>query len=328
MRFLSSIYAMLAQTRNWCYDLQLIDSLDLKTPVVSIGNLTVGGTGKTPITQMILDHYLEKRIRPVVVGRNYKAKLRGIGRVDANLPFCAQYFGDEPTLLAMNNPGVPVYVGPVKWLAAEQAEREVSPDVIVMDDGFQHRALHRDLDLVLMDATEKFSQYDFLPSGRGRESIHSLDRAHWVFLTKVNLAEESKVEQILEILPKHLKVLEVAYRLQVPVEEAGSKAIAFAGLAKPESFKTSIRQDTLYELLDFISFPDHHAYTIEEIQKISARARQQGAEVILTTEKDWTKIKNLMTDHSQFRVLELKTHFLGNAEEFHVDLDKLVHLPH
>jgi len=328
MKILSSLFGMLSAARNFFYDAGLVDSLDLNAPVVSIGNLTSGGTGKTPITQMIIDHYQEKMIRPVVVGRNYKARLRGIGRVDITKPYAAQFFGDEPTLLAMRNPEISVFVGPVKWMVAEQAEREVKPDVIVVDDGFQHRALHRDLDLVLMDATADMMDYEYLPKGKGRESLFSLDRAHWVLLTKVNLAEENKVEQILQMLPPHLKVLQVAYRLQGPVEEAGVKAIAFAGLAKPESFQKSIQQDTLYDLIEFIPYPDHHAYTEVDVRKIVDRAKEQGAQVILTTEKDWTKIQNLVTDQSQFRVLELKTYFLGNAEEFHADLDKVVHLPH
>lgn len=328
MRLISNIYGMLSDTRNFLYDAGFIDSIHLKTPVVSIGNLTVGGTGKTPITQMIIDHYQKSLIRTAIVGRNYKAKLRGIGKVDISRPFAAQYFGDEPTLLATRNPEVPVFVGPVKWMVAKAAEKEVKPDVLVIDDGFQHRALHRDLDLVLMDATEKFSSYDFLPSGKGRESIQSLDRAHWVLLTKVNLTEEDKVQKIRDVLPKHLNILEVSYRLEGPVEEAGMRAIAFAGLAKPESFKTSIQQDTLYDLAEFISFPDHHNYSEDDIRKVSQKAKEQGAQVILTTEKDWTKIQNLLTDHTQFRVLELKTHFLGNGEEFHANLDRVVRLPH
>jgi tetraacyldisaccharide 4'-kinase len=122
----------------------------------------------------------------------------------------------------------------------------------------------------------------------------------------------------------NLKVLEVAYRLQGPAEEAGLKALAFAGLANPESFRSSISQDTGYELLDFVSVPDHYAYSAADIERILQRGRELGVQVYLTTEKDWTKIRNLVSDHSQFRVLELKTFFLGGAEEFHADLDQVV----
>jgi tetraacyldisaccharide 4'-kinase len=322
---LAKVYGWVSSTKNFLYDQGIVDSLHLQTPVVSIGNLTVGGTGKTPVTQMIIDYYLKKMIRPAIVGRNYKALLRGIGKVDISRSFAAQYFGDEPTLLAMKNPETSVFVGPVKWKVSTHAEQTVQPDVIVIDDGFQHRALYRNLDIVLIDATAPLADYQLLPQGRAREHLRSLQRAHWIFLTKVNLAGELRLAELKKLLPPHLKILEVAYRLQGKTEEAGFKALAFAGLARPESFRTSLKQDTLYDVVEFIDFPDHYAYTAKDVERILQRGKDLGVQVYLTTEKDWTKIQNLVGDHAQFRALELKTQFLSGAEEFHADLDKVVH---
>ncbi len=321
---MSHLYGSASDLKNFLYEAGFADSLKLKTPVVSIGNLTVGGTGKTPITQMIIDYYKEKLVRTAVVGRNYKAQLRGTAKVEPEKKFAAQFYGDEPTLLASTNPEVGVFVGPRKWKAAEQAETQMKPDVILMDDGFQHRALFRDLDLVLLDATVPDEDYELLPKGRAREALSSLARADFVLLTKTNLAKEEKIEQIKSKLPANLKILEVAYRLAGEMEEAGLKAMAFAGLARPESFKTSIQQDTLYQLLDFVSFPDHHIYTEQEIDRLLRQKKEVGADVLLLTEKDWVKVKNLVGESSEFRVLQLKTHFLGPVEEFYASLDQVV----
>ena len=328
MTALSWLYGSGARLKNFLYEAGFADSLKLDTPVISIGNLTVGGTGKTPITQLILDYYAQASLKAAVVGRNYKAQVKGNAKVDPTKNMAAQYFGDEPTLIAQRNPDVSVFVGPKKWSAAFQAEQVSKPDVIVVDDGFQHRALYRDLDLVLLDVTVPIGDYQMLPKGKSRESLESLARADYVLLTKVNLTQEENIEQIKAMIPADKKVIEVSYRLGGVIEEAGAKAIGFAGLAKPESFKTSILQDTLYELLDFVPFPDHHAFTHQDIERLVNLKNEKGADVILLTEKDWVKVRNLIGDHKDFRPLQLQTHFLESVEEFYASLDKVVRQGH
>jgi tetraacyldisaccharide 4'-kinase len=323
--FLSPIYATVTSARNFIYDVGFADTLKLNTPVVSIGNITVGGTGKTPVTQMLLRYYLDKGLKPAAVNRNYKAQVRSAVEVDPRHPHASRYYGDEPTLIALNNPEASVFVGPSKWQAAHLAETQVHPDVILIDDGFQHRALHRDLDLVLLDVAVPRAHYQMLPKGFAREPLSSLRRADFVLLTKTNFVGDDELKRFKTLLPDGLKTLEVEYHLSAPTADAGLKAVAFSGLARPESFKQSIQQDTKYELLDYMIFPDHHTYTHRDLDRILSLKKELGADVLLMTEKDAVKISGLIENPDFFRTLSLQTHFSGPLEEFHAALDKVVH---
>jgi tetraacyldisaccharide 4'-kinase len=278
---------------------------------------------------MLLDHLRKMNIRTAVVGRNYRGSLRGTARVEALTPGAAFIYGDEPTQLAQNNPDVPVFVGPIKWRAAWQAEKEFRPQVILLDDGFQHRALHRDLDLVLMDATAEFGDYAMLPLGLGREPVESLERADFVILSKVNFTDELKLEAIQRMIPPDVPVIQLAYRLETTVEDTGLKVLAIAGLAHPETFKKSIQQDTLYELSGFLTFSDHHPYSINDLVHMKEVMKSSGAEALVMTEKDFVKIdpllrQNPIFDLAEIRVLKLQTHFLEGAADFYASLERLI----
>lgn len=311
--------------KNFVYDSGLADSLKLHTPVISVGNLTMGGTGKTPVVNWILDHYRQSNTKVTVVGRNYKARRKGISRVDPGQPRAAYEFGDEPTLTAINHPEVSVYVGPSKYMTALEAERLSKPQVIVVDDGFQHRALHRDLDLVLIDATSTFQDYEIFPKGKSREPWGSLERANWVLLTKTNFVDELKIEEWYRMMPTGARVLELSYRLKSDfMSEAGMRAVGFAGLAKPISFQQSLQNDAMYDVVGFIPFPDHYRYTQADVDFIEKQRLDLGAEVILTTEKDWVKVKDLGVNMDHYRALSLEVHAMGPEGEFHASLDRLL----
>ncbi len=328
MNLLSHAYGVIIDSKNFLYDRGFIRPQHLRTPVISIGNLTVGGTGKTPLTRFILDYYIARSFRPAVVARNYKAQVRVPSRVDISKMGAANYFGDEPTMVAMGYPDVGVFVGAKKWKAACLAEKLLQPDILLVDDGFQHRALERALDLVLLDATFPLENYALLPRGLARERFSSLDRADFVFLTKTNLASRKKTDDLRKLVPIQTKVLEVTYQLRDHNGERGEgiKAVAIAGLACPESFQSSIQKDTLYELVGFMGFPDHYEYTRKDMDKFFSWQKSNGAEFILLTEKDWVKIRDLISPEERLvlRVLSLTTYISGSVGELQSSLDEVI----
>jgi tetraacyldisaccharide 4'-kinase len=329
LSMLSSIYGLLSSLKNFLYDADLIDSLKLSKPVVSVGNLTLGGTGKTPFIQMLIEHLQKKGLGVAVVGRSYKGSNKETTLVKPWLQNAAQNFGDEPTLLAKNNPKATVFVGPQKWRSAYAASMKSEVDILLVDDGFQHRALHRDLDFVLLDATARLEDYRQIPEGRARESWKSLERADFLVLTKVNLAEEAHINRIKEYLPVGKPIIEVAYRLEFPIEDTGTKVLSLAGIGRPESFHQSVKQDTLYEIVGTLDFPDHYQFTLKDLKEIKHKQTSLFAQLVLMTEKDFVKIEPLLEQDSalrpeDIRVLPLKTYFLDSSASFDAALDRLV----
>ncbi|GIL17729.1 MAG: tetraacyldisaccharide 4'-kinase [Oligoflexia bacterium] len=326
--FFQSIYSSLAGMKNWTYDHGLLKTVQLKTPVISVGNLTVGGTGKTPMIRHLVQYALQKGLKPVIVSRNYKAESQCIQRVDINHEKASQYFGDEPTLLASIFPDVSVYVGPTKWMTALEAEKRESPDVIFVDDGFQHRNLHRNFDLVLLDATVNLQDYELLPVGKARESIRSLKRAHWICITKSNLVNFEKINSLKELMGTQGHILKMNYQVEIPQTVHGQKALAFCGLGQPDSFYQSLRQTQQIDLKETVSFPDHYLYTQKDIEILMNKKNEIQADCILTTEKDWVKIQKLSIDLKSIFHVGLKTELQGPLGEFYVHLDKVLGCNH
>lgn len=181
---LSPFLEGLVGARNWLYDQKIITSTQLSIPVISVGNITMGGTGKTPFIQWLLKELLDLGFHPGVVSRNYGAREAQEGLVTFS-SHAAQHFGDEPVLLKMNFPHVPIYAGAKKWRSAKQlCELDKSIDVLLVDDGFQHRRLARDMDIVLLDTSVHKSDYAWPPLGRAREPFSAVKRAQVIVFTK------------------------------------------------------------------------------------------------------------------------------------------------
>jgi tetraacyldisaccharide 4'-kinase len=266
-------------------------------PVISVGNLTVGGTGKTPLTAWIAGRLLEEGRRPAVVSRGYGGSSgrgpcivsRGAGPL---LP--AAVAGDEPVLLARLLPGVRVVVGSDR-VAGARAAREAGADVLVLDDGFQHRRLARDLDLVLLDSHDPFGAYRLLPSGPLREPVASLKRAHAVILTRSRPGEPFPfLERVIRRHAGQVPVLRAGHRPTGFVDAAGSvrpppaRAVAFCGIGSPDAFLVDLVREGV-EVLEERRFPDHHRFRAAELTEITALAQRHGA-VPVTTEKDLVRL--------------------------------------
>lgn len=299
-------YRSLLDAREWLYRRGVLRARSVGCPVVSIGNLTVGGTGKTPAVELAVRTLAELGRRPAVVSRGYRRQSRGVQVVadTAAIRLDADEAGDEAFLLARRLPGVPVVVGANRYQAARLAVERYAVTAIVLDDGFQHRTLVKDLEIVMVRARRPWGNGRLLPHGPLREPLAALARADLV-VAAGHLAGDglADVEHAVARYAPGVPVLGARY---VPVEcweadrirpralgeLAGARLLAFAGIAVPEAFERTLRGLDV-EVLDLVGLPDHYWYGAEDLRALDERARRLGAEGLVTTEKDWVRLRRL-----------------------------------
>jgi tetraacyldisaccharide 4'-kinase len=296
LRLPALLYGFALRLRNARYD-RPGAALRAGVPVVSVGNITVGGTGKTPVVAWIAKHLLDWGLSPAVVSRGYGGRAgRGPLLVSAGEGALhpAAHCGDEPHQLARALPGVRVVVGSDRPAGAELARRG-GADVVVLDDGFQHRRLARDLDILLIDAKDPFGNGHLLPAGPLREPLDALGRADLFLLTRSTPEQEyPEIERVLRRHNRRAPVLMAGHAragfvtLQGTPSIRPERALAFCGIGNPESFRADLVAEGI-ELVDFRAFPDHHAYTAGEIHELAAAASAARA-MALTTEKDLARL--------------------------------------
>jgi tetraacyldisaccharide 4'-kinase len=280
-------YRWATRLRNGLYDGGWKRIHRAKIPVVSVGNLTLGGTGKTPCVEYVARHYRELDLRVAILSRGYGS------RVSRN---------DEALVLQENLPDVPHLQGGDRVALAQRAVQELESEVLVLDDGFQHRRLARDLDLVLVDATEPWGQGYLFPRGLLRETPRGLRRAGVVVLTRCDLVEDSVrrcLRQRIGRFAPNAPVVETSHR---PVELVNSKRkaplellrqrplAAFCGIGNPEAFRVTLTR-LGGQVRAFRTYPDHHAYTRTDVEDLCAWARQQEDGLVVTTQKDLVKLR-------------------------------------
>jgi tetraacyldisaccharide 4'-kinase len=275
----------------------------LPVPVVSIGNLSVGGTGKTPVAIWMCGSFLDVGLRPVVLTRGYGRISGAPGLVPAsdNTAELAGLFGDEPAMMSEHLPSVPVWVGGDRAASGRAALARGKVDVFVLDDGFQHLSLDRDLDIVLLDCRSPFGNGHVLPAGPLREPISNLARADAFVITHADATlDAAPLKDGLRRLFPGIPVFACRHRIKgislskdepaFPINMlAGRRAVAFAGIAGPEGFFGHLRQSGIRVCGSF-SFPDHHRYTADDFAGIFHCASRQAAELIITTAKDAVRI--------------------------------------
>ncbi len=301
----SLLYSAVVRFRNTLYDLGFLKSRSVGCAVISIGNITVGGSGKTPVTQWLVNELRARGVKAVILSRGYKRKSRGtVLAADEEGPLAgAEETGDEPLMLALNCPGTPVLVDADRLRGAQAAAR-FCPDVIVLDDGFQHRRMARDLDIVTFRNRLPLGNGFCLPAGPLREPPSGLKRADLLLFTG-----DGSLPQDFHSYGKH--AFAAAYRLYDAVNAAGQsidtfrlegkKTVVFCGVANPMSFYRLL-QNAGVSITDFNAFPDHHFYTDCELESLKKKAERLGAELILTTEKDWVKLPSELLDPRWARV--------------------------
>ena len=297
MNFLSSIFGVGVRARNALYDRGIARARKLQGPVVSIGNLSVGGSGKTPFV-LVLGELLEARgVKFDVLSRGYGRRTRGVARVDpGGLP---RDFGDEPLLLARRL-CVPVIVGEDRYEAGLFAEKSFSPQLHLLDDGFQHRALARDFDIVLV--TPEDTRDRLLPAGRLREPVTSLSRADAVVLTSGASSES---------FPSNGKLL-WRVRRGISVTNVPARPVVFCGIARPQSFLLQLRTAGIEPVAQAL-FRDHHAYTERDIQDLLKLRQQSEAEGFVTTEKDAINLGGFLDTLQPLAVIPVKMELMDAA---------------
>ena len=292
------------------------------TPVISVGNLTVGGTGKTPVVDLLCGELQASKIKPAILSRGYGRKNNNTQK---RLRFCENkhadpdLFGDEPYMLAMRNPEVPIYVDSSRIAAADSAEKNDNPDVLVLDDAFQHLAIHRDLNLLLIDAERGLGNGNLIPYGILREPASQWKRADAIIVTKANI---SSTDAVSEILNKELKVTcpvfnfnfeaRGFYRLDGEDRQqiqhlAGKNLLTVSGIAQPDGFRKML-ESLEGNLTGSLEFADHHDYSINDVHKILKKQDVLKPDFIVTTEKDAVKLRQFSELSNSVWILEIGVH--------------------
>jgi tetraacyldisaccharide 4'-kinase len=279
---LELLYGSLVRARNARFDRR--PARRLRWPVISIGNLSVGGAGKTPLVICLAKLLEREGLHPDVLSRGYGRSSHIVERVDS--AGIAERFGDEP-LLIVQATGVPVYVGANRYEAGQLAERELTHTGIhLLDDGFQHRQLARNLDIVLMHRSDL--QQRLLPAGRLREPLSSLRRADVIVLRAEDAELESTIRSYLNSECRFWHVRRTL-ALQTPVE----RAVAFCAIARPREFFDGLIAAGA-GIVERVSFRDHHRYRAADIERLAKLGRRAGCDAFVTTGKDEVKLDPTM----------------------------------
>lgn len=274
---MSFLFSAAVAARNALYDRGLLKRQSLGRPVISVGNLSIGGAGKTPFVILLAELLRQAGLRADILSRGYGRRTTGVLMVDpAGAP---AKFGDEPLLLARRLPDVPVIVGESRYEAGVEAERRFASDVHLLDDGFQHRQLARNFDIVLLSRRDLEDR--LLPAGRLREPLSSLARASAVVWT------DSGDLPSFPNLPRSTPVWRVRRHIELPAQ-ASSRPFVVCAIAEPVRFLNDLA-DAGAQIAGQHLFRDHHAYTAADIDGLRREAQRSGADGFLTTEKDAVK---------------------------------------
>lgn len=270
MNLLSTTYGSVVRARNALYDRGIFRARPLQGPVISVGNLSVGGSGKTPFVILLGELLKTRGVKFDVLSRGYGRTSRGVLLV--NPGGTSSQFGDEPLLIARRLE-VPVVIGEDRYQAGVFAERKFGPCLHLLDDGFQHRALARDFDIVLVSADDARDR--LLPAGRLRESRQSLRRADAVVLTAGAAAADFPLDG------------KLAWRVRrgIAPTKVPARPVAFCGIARPQSFMLQLRKAGIEPAAEAV-YRDHHAYTEKDIRELIALKARSEADGFVTTEKD------------------------------------------
>jgi tetraacyldisaccharide 4'-kinase len=299
LKFVSLFYSLIERVRGWFYQKNIFETRSLPVPVISIGNLTLGGTGKTPMTIWVAQKLLENGCQPAILSRGYRAKTRKSIEIVSDrsgILIEPEISGDEPAMMARRLRGVPVIVGKDRYEAGVLAVEKLGVDYLILDDGYQRLDVKRDLNILLIDHSHDFENDRIFPAGTLREPLKEAGRANLICFTRAmaeNLDPPVKNYSNAPIIKSQtvIKVLtDLEFKKTKNVNDIkGLRVCAFCGIAQPEKFKKLLE---LYgaQVVSFSSFPDHHCFESGDIKNIEEKARSCEAEIILTTEKDSVKL--------------------------------------
>ena len=331
-------YKLAVCSRLWLYQRGWMPSKRLPCSVVSVGNLTVGGTGKTPVTMWVAQYLAEQGKQVAILSRGYKRNSREsfllvsdgndvlAGPADA---------GDEASLMAANCPGIIVAVGADRYQLGLWVLEHHKVDCVVLDDGFQHLGLERDLNLLLIDVTDFTGLKGLLPFGRLREPLSGAKRATGVIYTRAGNADnlEPVRRMVVSAVGAFVPSIAIQFEAQALVSENGNSreklsclqgisVLIFCGIGNPSSFRGLV-ESLGAQVVDEIIFSDHMVYTAETIQHIQKRMDKAKVQICVTTEKDLVKVKQLQSNLGSVWALSLGIKFLEGQETFEKQLARV-----
>ncbi|MBR5709574.1 MAG: tetraacyldisaccharide 4'-kinase [Thermoguttaceae bacterium] len=322
---LEAIYAPVVALRNCWYDFVPGAARRVDVPVVSVGNVTMGGTGKTPLTAAVVERAVSRGVKTAIISRGYHAKPGELN--------------DEGKELTTRIPDCIYVQNPKRAQAAAAlcAEASSRPQLIVLDDGFQHRRLARQLDIVLVDALNPFGYNRICPRGFLRESLYSLRRAQCVVITRADRVSDSELEQIEQqvlsynrnlILARACHRPGVLRRLSGQTEQlysvAGKRVMAFCGLGNPDAFRQTV-ESLDCNIAAFKAYPDHHLYSASDEKEITALAEEVKADAVVCTMKDFVKLSPaLLQAPIPVYGIEIEMAFLSGEAEFWTLVDSVI----
>ena len=306
LKFCSYFYGFGSRLKNFLYDKKIIKPKKVDAFVISVGNMTTGGVGKTPVVSEIAKYLIAQGRKVAIVSRGYGGHLsnRSINMISdgAMIYFDAVDAGDEPYWLAENTPGCYVFTCRNRYMASKHAVEKFGVEIIILDDGFQHRKLHRDLDVVLMDSVKGFGNECLLPAGPLREGPEALERIDKFVVVSKNTNHEV-AQKVARIMQKRLKLntsicyTEPDYVYDIKTGQRlmeGLAVTAMCAIGQPQQFYDFLKD---YQVVNTVTFDDHHQYSAGDIVDISGS--------IITTEKDAVKLARF--DRGQIYALRLKT---------------------
>ncbi len=315
-------YESLIRLRNYGYDHSILTVKKASAPVISVGNLTLGGTGKTPLVAWLAHWFAQHNKKPAIISRGYKAKTGQLS--------------DEAAELKILLPTVPHYANKQRIIVAREAVAKGS-DVLLLDDGFQHRQISRDLNLVTIDATDPFGCNRLFPRGLLREPLWGLKRADALVLTRtdqVSIKTRNEIqEQCFQFVGSHDKPwIETEHRpsnlrlvdgTTQPLKTLQDKRIlSLSAIGNPAAFHRTLT--TLgHEPVATLTFPDHHTYTTDDIHRISEETESVGAEIIVTTLKDLVKLPLASVRNRPLCALEIGIQFQTGLQDLEYLLNKI-----
>ena len=343
LSFVSVPYSLVVRLRGRLFDLGVLGTTRAARPVVSIGNLTLGGVGKTPFVGWLTDVLERANHTPGLISRGYRNKEQSaafsssetIGAADSFARY--EIFNDEARELALRFPSTPHFLG-AKRVEVAEALLTKRPDVdaILLDDAFQHRRIARDLNVVLLDALNPFGGGRVFPAGYLREPISGLKRADVVLLNRADLVDETarvKIRsRVAKIVPRALWG-EIAQRPRdvfrrrrdaqierIDVEKwrestRGRRFVAFCGLGAPAGFKATLEREGL-DVASFLAFPDHYVYAQDDFRRLREEASRVGADAFVTTIKDFVKLEQFVDDAAPAYALGIGVEFLSGEADF------------
>ncbi len=299
---LSWLYGMIITCRNKAFDMGMLKSERVGKPVISVGNMTMGGTGKTPLVEYIVRFCLAKGRKVAVVSRGYMRESAGVLIVSdgKNLLAGPGDGGDEPVQIARKFPEAIVVVGERRVDAARVAVEQLNADAVILDDGFQHRYIYRDLDIVVLDSRKDLFRVPMIPAGERRELLRAIGRAHLLAFSRGDQVQETN--RWVHSLSGEFRSPKIHYRYQLEkILQVGSdcqlsardlkgmRVVLFSGIGDHTGFVSQMKRNGV-EVVGDLRFPDHHRYTGDDVSGITNLVKKTGADALLTTEKDVVRL--------------------------------------